>query len=58
VELFNNFLGRNSDGTDKELGLLLDDHIDQFIEFTLCVVVVCFSSVSTKSRNEEINSEC
>jgi hypothetical protein len=58
VELFNNLLGRYSDCTDKELGLLLNDDIDQFIEFTFCVIVVCLSSVSTKSRNEEINSEC
>ena len=58
VELFNNFLGRYTDSTNEELGLLLNDDIDQFIEFTLCVIVVCLSSVSSKSRNEEINSEC
>jgi hypothetical protein len=58
VELFNNLLGGYSDCTDKELSLLLNDDIDQFIEFTLCVIVVCLSSVSTKSRNEKINSEC
>jgi hypothetical protein len=58
VELFNNFLGRNTDCTNEELGLLLDDDIDQFIEFTLCVIVVCLSSVSAKSRDEKINSEC
>jgi len=58
VELFNNLLGRYTDRTDEELGLLLNDDIDKLIEFTFCVIVVCLSSVSTKSRNEEINSEC
>jgi hypothetical protein len=58
VELFNHLLGWYSDCTNKELGLLLNDYIDQFIEFTLCVIVVCLSSVSSKSRNEKINSEC
>ena len=58
MELLNNLLGRYTDCTDEELGLLLDDDIDQFIEFAFGVIVVCLSSVSTKSRNEEINSEC
>jgi hypothetical protein len=58
VELLNNLLGRYTDCTDKEFGLLLDDHIDKLIEFTFCVIVVGLSSVSTKSRNKEINSEC
>jgi len=58
VELFDYFLGRYTDRTDEELGLLLNDHIDKLIEFTFCVIVVCLSSVSTKSRNEEIDSEC
>ena len=58
MELFNNLLGGHSDSTNEELGLLLNDDIDQFIEFTLCVIVVCLSSVSSKSRNEKINSEC
>jgi hypothetical protein len=58
MELFNNFLGWNTDCTNEQLGLLLNDHIDKLIEFTFCVVVVCLSSVSAKSRNKEINSEC
>jgi len=58
VELFNNLLGWYTNRTNEELSLLLNDHIDKLIEFTFCVIVVCLSSISTKSRNEEINSEC
>jgi hypothetical protein len=58
VELFNNLLGWNTDCTNEELGLLLNDDIDQFIEFTFCVIVVCLSSVSAKGRDEKIDSEC
>jgi len=58
VEFLNNFLGWNTDRTNEQLGLLLNDHIDQFIEFTLCIVVIGLSSVTSKSRDEEINSKC
>jgi hypothetical protein len=51
VEFLNNFLGRYTDGTDKQFGLFLDNHVDQIVEFTLGVIVVCLSSVSSKLRD-------
>jgi hypothetical protein len=47
VEFLNNFLGRYTDGTNEQLGLFLNDYIDKVIEFTLGVIVVCLSSVSS-----------
>jgi len=58
VQFLNNFLRRYTDSADEQLGLLLDDYIDKFIEFTLGVIVVCLSSVSAERRDEKVNSEC
>lgn len=48
VELIDDFLGWDTDSTDKQLCLFLDNDINEFIEFTLGVVVVCLSCVGSE----------
>lgn len=36
VKLLDDVLGRNSDSTDEQGGLLLDDHVDKLRKLSLC----------------------
>lgn len=58
VELVDDLFGWDTDGTDKQLCLFLDNDIDKVIEFTFGVVVIRLSSVGPKRGNEQINTEC
>lgn len=52
MKLLHNFLGRYTDCADEQLGLFLNDNINQFIEFTLGIIVVGLSSIGSKGRNQ------
>lgn len=39
VQFLDNSLGRNTDGGNEELRAALNDHIDQFVQLALCVIV-------------------
>lgn len=39
LELLDDMLGGDSDSRDEQLGVRLDDDVDQLIEFALCVIV-------------------
>lgn len=61
VQLLNNRLRRNSDGGNEEFCAALDNNIDKFIEFALCVVVADWiKSISTaySSRIADISLGC
>jgi hypothetical protein len=57
VEALNDVLGRHTDGTDKELGALLDDNVDELIKLALGVVVVGLASAAADLGDEEVDTE-
>jgi hypothetical protein len=54
VELFDDFLGRNANGGDKELSTRVDDDIDELVQLALSVVVAVTCQYYTISRNSMI----
>lgn len=57
VETVDDVLGRDTDGTDEELGTLLNDDGDELVELALGVVVVGLTSGATDLGKEEVNTE-
>lgn len=57
VELVDDSLGGDTDGRDEELSALLDDNIDELVEFTLGVIVVGLASAAADLGKEQINTE-
>jgi hypothetical protein len=57
VQLVHNLLGRHPYSTHKQLGLLLDNHINQVVQPALGVVVVGLAGVSAYLGNEEVDTE-
>lgn len=57
MQLVHNLLGRHPYRTHKQLGLLLNDHIDQVVQPALGVVVVGLAGVSAYLGNEEVDAE-
>lgn len=57
MKLLDNVLGGNTDGADEELGLLLDDDVDELVKGTLGVVVVGLAGAATDLGDEEVDTE-
>lgn len=57
VKLVDHLLWWDTDGGDKQLGLARDDHIDQFWQLTMGVVVICLARSSTDLRQQKINTK-
>lgn len=58
VKLLHDLFGWDTNSADKQFCLFFNDYIDQFIEFTLGVVVVRLSGVGPKRGDEQIDTEC
>lgn len=57
VELLDDGLGGDTDGTDEELSTALNDDLDELIQFSLGVVVVGLPSATADLGKQEINTE-
>jgi hypothetical protein len=57
VQLVDDLFGRYAHGTYEQLGLLLDDHVDELVETALSVIVVCLSGITADGGNEQIDAE-
>lgn len=57
VEPLDDVLWWDTDGTDEELGLLLDNDVDQLVELTLGVVVVGLTGGAADLGDKEIDTE-
>lgn len=57
VKLVDHFFGRDTDGAHEQLGLFLDNDIDQVVQLALGVIVVGLSRIRSEGRDEEIDPE-
>ena len=48
---------RHSDCGDEQCGFLIDNDVDELVEETFCVVVICFSRCATDGWEGEIDAE-
>lgn len=57
VQLLDRVLGGDTDGTDEELGTLVDDDVNEVVERTLGVVVVGLAGAAADLGDKEVDTE-
>jgi hypothetical protein len=58
VQLLDNLLGRYTYSAHKQLGLFLDDDINQLVQVALGVVIVGLAGSGSKGGEEKVDAEC